>query len=434
MGPSGSLYVSDQGNGTAAHPDQIAVYASASTAGNLTAAASVLSPPVGTSLGVAVDPSGRVFVSDYEAYRVLISPPAAAQTPADPKATAATKSLLSELVGREGQPNQVIIGQEIPTYDAGPASDNPGWYSPFSDLAADDLPTPAMMEGEVSYLSRDQDNEQNTPAIDQMIDHAKAGGIAALDWHPNNPIAGGSYNTPDPTAQLESIVKAGTKANTNWDDQLDQVAGIISQFSAAGVPVLFRPLVEMNGNFFWWGDTGASGSARSAHLAAFVALWRQMFNYLTVTEGLHNILFVYSVQPVTYSAVAPVLDYFPGGSDVDVTGVDDYNNDLYLEGSSPGVDSYDDMVALGKPWGLTEAGQSVGAKGTGTGATTGHNWDAETVLARLAQFPAMAFANFWYSSYNDEGAETYVLQLSDVADTAGLLASAQVDVLPTGTP
>jgi beta-mannanase len=424
IGPNGSLYVDEQE--IASGTPKVAVYTDAALSPSVSAPEEVITPPVAQQpLGIAIDRSGRLFISDYEDYRVLITGPAAALAPADVRATPATATLLSYLAARANQPggsHQVIIGQAIPTFDDGTITQNPGWYSPFSDLTKQRLPLPDLMDSESSFLS----NGKNPAALKEMVTFAQDGGIAELDWHPNNPVAGGSYSTPDSTSQLESIVQSGTPAHTKWMTQLKGIAKVIGAFATTGVPVLFRPLVEMNGRFFWWGDNGGSGAALSQREVVFAALWHQMFDYLTQTEGLHDILWVYAVNDVGYGCCADAMDYYPGSNEVDITGVDDYNNNLYIDGNDPGVFTYNEMVATAKPWGLTEAGQSSTTTGTGTGA----NWDAETVLERLAQFPAMAFANYWYSSYSTTtGANTTYLQLSDLADTSALLHDPRVVTL-----
>ena len=59
----------------------------------------------------------------------------------------------------------------------------------------------------------------------------------------------------------------------------------VQQLSNANVPVLFRPMHEQNGNFFWWGHDGSSAGELRQRQAAWVAVWRKMVTNLTVDKG-----------------------------------------------------------------------------------------------------------------------------------------------------
>jgi mannan endo-1,4-beta-mannosidase len=69
---------------------------------------------------------------------------------------------------------------------------------------------------------------------------------------------GGGLNIPLSPAQFARSTQPGTAIGRAWDGRLDELAAGLRQLSAAGVPVLFRPLLEMNGGAFWWdGQSGA---------------------------------------------------------------------------------------------------------------------------------------------------------------------------------
>lgn len=83
-----------------------------------------------------------------------------------------------------------------------------------------------------------------------------------------------------------------------WRSYLDKVAEGLSELESTGVPVLFRPLHEMNGDAFWWSEQDPD---------AFQRVWREMFAYLTRIKGLKNLLWVYS--PVANHGRR--ADYYP---------------------------------------------------------------------------------------------------------------------------
>jgi mannan endo-1,4-beta-mannosidase len=75
--------------------------------------------------------------------------------------------------------------------------------------------------------------------------------------------------------------------------------------------VLWRPLHEAEGGWFWWGAKGPQ---------SFVKLWRLLHDRLTKVDHLHNLIWVY-----TSGGDAA---WYPGDEFVDVVGVDDYPIDL----------------------------------------------------------------------------------------------------------
>jgi mannan endo-1,4-beta-mannosidase len=433
ISPDGSLYVSAQGDGGAISPS-VGVFSDAVTGrGNdiPTSTSTFGGHLTGVPLGVAVDSSGRVFLSDYEGYRVLVGSSPASPAPVDASASPATAQLLQLLQSRAGASRgRVLLGQEMPTFESGKAQ----WYRAFQRLHKRKLRTPAVMGAELDSLRDDK----NDSAISTMIAHAHAGGVVELDWHPNDPVDNSYPGKPATADQLSQLTQPGTALYNTWHANLDGAAATLAKLQAAGVPVLFRPLVEMNGvDFFWWSDDGSTGAAHAARIQAFAAVWQDLVHYLTVTKGLHNLLFLYSPNAPDCRCAVPAMTYYPGSAYVDVVGVDVYDNDLSV-GRSPddarGLTTYQDMVATGKPFGFSEFGQGPNAADNGTGAF-GHKWDARTLVERVRDsYPAMAFATAWYSSYNSKGKATYIYELSDVADVPQLMKDRLIATLPRSAP
>ena len=105
---------------------------------------------------------------------------------------------------------------------------------------------------------------------------------------------------------------------------IDAIAVPLQQLQAAGVPILWRPLHEAEGGWFWWGAKGPG---------AFKGLWQLVYNRLTTADHLHNLVWVYSAT----QALNP--DWYPGDKYVDVAGTDLYPSDT----SDPLDTSWDTM-------------------------------------------------------------------------------------------
>ncbi|MEU3460665.1 glycosyl hydrolase [Streptomyces sp. NPDC006733] len=151
-------------------------------------------------------------------------------------------------------------------------------------------------------------------------DHALAwdvrGGIVSLCWHWNAPSGlidqpgkewwRGFYTdatTFDVAAALAD--PAGADYRLLLRD-IDAIAVQLERLQDAGVPVLWRPLHEAEGGWFWWGAKGP-GPAK--------ALYRLLHERLTTVHGLHNLVWVWnSVDPAWY----------PGSDVVDLVSADSY--------------------------------------------------------------------------------------------------------------
>jgi mannan endo-1,4-beta-mannosidase len=239
--------------------------------------------------------------------------------------------------------------------------------------------------------------------------------MVTLVWHPKHPC-NGDIRVPIGTAELHHMVDPNTTIGKNWHAQMDEAADTLQKFKDAVVPVLFRPIHEQNGPFFWWGHDGSKGSALRDRQAAWMAVWRGLVHKLATEKGLNNVLFVFAANRVSWEGIMPPMTYYPGAAWVDAVGIDVYDNDLNLGGGYRGLRHYAALVGTGKPFGLTEIGQTTNEE-TGTGT---HVWDAR-VLAMWVRdsYERTALAAAWYSSVQE--GKTYRYALADAAFIKELL-------------
>jgi hypothetical protein len=86
--------------------------------------------------------------------------------------------------------------------------------------------------------------------------------------------------------------------------------------------VIFRPLHEANGLWFWWGVDDKTQKSAS------IELYRDLHSYLTEDRKLHNILWGYSPgKPWN----APRMRFYPGDDVIDIMGPTIYENTLLEE-------------------------------------------------------------------------------------------------------
>lgn len=244
---------------------------------------------------------------------------------------------------------------------------------------------------------------QLSKANSYLINYARSGGIVAVTLTPQNPwfndetdLAGnpGSPNGPSSTfsrlpakAGLDDLITPLKPVSRAWKRKLDRIAAALKELKEAGVVVLFRPMQEMNGNWFWWGISSHLGDP-----SPYVRVFRHIHGYFTKEKGLDNLLWVYS--PVsTYgsdtrtSSVFRSVDWaYPGDDYVDIVAGTNYADDMKI------VD-YAAYVKMGKPLGMAE----FGPKTDGPSARNG-TWDLAGIVERFrTDYPRLAFWVCWHS-------------------------------------
>ncbi|MBR3446415.1 MAG: glycoside hydrolase [Oscillospiraceae bacterium] len=148
------------------------------------------------------------------------------------------------------------------------------------------------------------------------------GGIPTVTFHWNVPTEKGSSEVAFyvesaanggnfTTFSAANAVKEGTWEREKIDTDLENLAKQLGKARDAGVPILFRPLHEAEGAWFWWGADGPE---------ACKALYRYMWDQLTNKYKLNNLLWIW-----TGSTSAHASEWYPGDEYVDFQGIDKYN-------------------------------------------------------------------------------------------------------------
>lgn len=191
-----------------------------------------------------------------------------------------------------------------------------------------------------------------TGCADDLIKKAQQGHVVQISNHLISPINtfSDNFKTAISNEEFARIFVDGSIERERWIDILNETAKGLDKFKQANVPVLFRPLHEMNGDWFWWGaDNTTGGSLERQKL--FVQLYRDMHDYFSKEKGLNNLIWIYSPDRGRPSLV----EYYPGNEYVDIVGLDAYFN---------GQEDIDDLKAdykimtqtFDKPYALTETG------------------------------------------------------------------------------
>jgi mannan endo-1,4-beta-mannosidase len=148
-------------------------------------------------------------------------------------------------------------------------------------------------------------------------------GLVAICWHWNVPTAQGSsayafyaagHGTPSTAFDIAKAVQNGTYENGIVTADLETIAGYLLLLKEKNIPVLWRPLHEAAGGWFWWGAKGA---------APLKALWKLMFETFEA-KGLNNLIWVWTAEPNDAA-------WYPGDEYVDIVGRDVYRKPAAAE-------------------------------------------------------------------------------------------------------
>lgn len=137
-------------------------------------------------------------------------------------------------------------------------------------------------------------------------------GLVALCWHWRDPLRKTEeFYTEKTTFDVSRISDTLSQEYKAMVSDIDIIAVWLKVLKTANIPVLFRPLHEASGKWFWWGAKGPEPCK---------ALWKLIFNRLTVYHGINNLIWVW-----TTDAKDDNLDWYPGDEYVDILGVDIYS-------------------------------------------------------------------------------------------------------------
>lgn len=244
---------------------------------------------------------GILFAVIYLAAAVIGLDMTIAEPPCDPKATPEVKKVLAFL--RESQGKNFISGQTDHP-DALWIEQNTGRKPVI--LGLDFMHAPARMNGKEDNVSR---------AIDWV---KKEGGLVTFQWHWVSPTGtqdmGGGFYTKNSTFDLaKTLANPKSTDYTEMVKDIDDVADQLKLLQKAGVPVIFRPLHEAQGTWFWWGAKGAKPC---------VDLYLLIFDRMTKKHGLHNLIWAWTAYPASQGKGDPA-EWYPGDKYVDLV-VSDY--------------------------------------------------------------------------------------------------------------
>lgn len=142
-------------------------------------------------------------------------------------------------------------------------------------------------------------------------------------WAENNGILTFSWHWRDPSRKTEEfysnktsfdILNVFDESSDDYKamlDDIDLISTELNRFQELGIPIIWRPLHEAAGGWFWWGAKGPEACKK---------LWQIMFDRMVNVNGIRNLIWVWTHEPGDN-------EWFPGDEYVDIVG-----RDIYLDG------------------------------------------------------------------------------------------------------
>jgi len=171
----------------------------------------------------------------------------------------------------------------------------------------------------LSYSGATESEKSDFECIDELVNNRgsvdvavqlakKTNAIITLCWHWFSPMNGKnkSFYTKNTTFDLERALINDTEENIAMLKDLDVIAKELKKFRDNNVPVLWRPLHEACGGWFWWGAKGAE---------VYKKLYKLMYDRYVNYHKLNNLIWVWN---------SPISEWYPGDGVVDINSCDYY--------------------------------------------------------------------------------------------------------------
>ncbi|MBS4198044.1 hypothetical protein KHA93_00020 [Bacillus sp. FJAT-49732] len=225
----------------------------------------------------------------------------------NPNATKEAVSLLSFLVDHYGK--NILSGQQV--YPNDNLIDVQFIYQQTGKKPA--VLGLDFIDNSPSRVERGTSADEVKVAIDWWNNE---GGIAAFTWHWNAPKDlidqpgkewWRGFYTDSTTFDLQYALNHPDSEDYQLlFRDIDAISAELKKLQDANVPVLWRPLHEAEGGWFWWGAKGPEPAKE---------LWKIMYDRMTNYHKLNNLIWV-------WNSVSP--EWYPGDEYVDIVSYDSY--------------------------------------------------------------------------------------------------------------
>ena len=179
--------------------------------------------------------------------------------------------------------------------------------------------TPAILGIDfIDYTPSRVERGATSISVFDAEDWSKDGGLVTIAWHWNAPKDLLDQDRPEmhwwdgyrtKATKFDFTIGLNDPDSEEYElmiRDMDAIAELLLELEAYDVPVLWRPLHEASGKWFWWGSKGAEN---------YIKLYRFLFDYLENEYELTNLIWVWNGQDPAW---------YPGDEYVDIISYDSY--------------------------------------------------------------------------------------------------------------
>ena len=319
------------------------------------------------------------------------------------KAIPYTKDTLMQVMEDVYDSKEIIIGEEVQGNTADCIKSAIDLFVKATDVY------PGIMGIDLACYGIDlmkHDDAWWSSYICDIVDYCSEGGILTASSHFANP-SGNTMGSArcrgrlgyDDTKEgyekaFEDLLTEGTEYNRIWKEELAADARFLKALGDNGVTVLWRPLHESNGGWFWFCTTQNKYTLDASYLKR---MWIYIYDYYVNELGLTNLVWNYgpntsgNVTDKPGSTMSPWYCY-PGDEYVDMVGVDWYTSGNFeiMQG-----DNYLTLIEkTGKIGAITEFG-TAGAALASDGQSQEELFDSMALYGTLLELEREDY-NFVY--------------------------------------
>lgn len=219
----------------------------------------------------------------------------------DRQATAAAVCLAARLDGWKAA-RRMGVGQQLNVSSS-------SYLAPLQKLGAKPV---AAVGFDLEELDEGESYGFADPPLEHLVALAQQGTVLVATWHADNPHTGGNYADRS-WHDVRSLLDPSTPEYARFWADFDARLELLRRFQDAGVALVFRPLHEANGDWFWWSGPGA-------------AIYKQLYAAMQArawSAGIHDLLWGYSFNAVTGGHISAPAALLP--RHVDLAGIDSYD-------------------------------------------------------------------------------------------------------------
>jgi mannan endo-1,4-beta-mannosidase len=168
---------------------------------------------------------------------------------------------------------------------------------------------PALVGIDFMHTNRGYTWYNNRTPYNDALTYYNRNGIPSMMWHWRDPSRRTEEFYADKTTfDANKIFDPSSAEYQAMISDIDFIAGQFKDLQAQKVAILWRPLHEAGGGWFWWGSKGG---------AACKKIWQVMFDRMVNYHGLRNLIWVWTKEPNDSA-------FYPGDAYVDIVGRDYY--------------------------------------------------------------------------------------------------------------